>query len=270
MIPDLEPKKRPNPWPVSEGTPAPFLRRTVVLIPAFNEAACVAETVHAWLDLGAGRVRVADNGSADDTARVASESGAEVLFEPRRGYGAAARCGLQDWPMDFEWVLFSSADGSDRLSAAETERWQEAVDSGADLVLGDRTSLRSARRHLKLTQRLGNWLCCAVIARGWGRRFSDMASLRLVRRATLDRMQLCDHGFGWNVEMQVRALELGLRTVELPVSYFPRRAGVSKISGSLSGTVRAGYGILKMLAYLWRLRGGRDARLSHALASRPN
>jgi hypothetical protein len=141
------------------------------------------------------------------------------------------------------------------------------VDSNADLILGDRTRLPAARAHLKLTQRLGNWLCCMAIARGWGRRFRDMSSLRLVRRTAFERMQLRDRGFGWNVEMQVRALELGLSIVELPVSYFPRRAGDSKISGNLMGSVRAGRGILTMLAWLWRLRRECATRVGSALVT---
>ena len=228
-------------------------RRTVVVMPALNEAACVGETVRQWLALGVGRVRVVDNGSTDDTARVARTAGAEIVAEPRRGYGAAAWRGLQDWPVHFDWVLFSSADGSDRLAPEEMAAWQKAAEAGADLVLGDRVSPAASRRQLKPLQRLRNWLCCVVIAAGWGRRFRDMASLRLVRRDALLRLGLADRGFGGNVEMQVRALEQELTVVELPVGYFPRRAGESKISGSLSGTLRAGHGILRMLGQLWLL-----------------
>ena len=257
----------PHLKPASNSAPADsFLRQTIVLIPALNEAPCIGGTIRDWFALGAACVRVVDNGSTDDTARVAVQAGAEVLHEPRRGYGAAAWRGLQDWPSDCAWVLFSSADGSDRLSAFESLAWQGAVDSGADMVLGDRTALASGRSYLKPTQRLGNWLCCIVISRVWGRRFRDMASLRLLRHAALDRMRLCDRAFGWNVEMQVRALELGLRIVELPVTYFPRRAGQSKISGSLTGTLRAGSAILKMLFHLWRLRLGRPARMNELVA----
>jgi glycosyltransferase involved in cell wall biosynthesis len=250
-------------------TVSPFLRQTLVLVPALNEAACVADTVRMWLALGVARVRVVDNGSRDDTAHIAADAGAEVLREPHRGYGAAAWRGLQNLPRECDWVLFSSADGSDQLPRCEAVAWQSAVDSGADLVLGDRTTRPSARAQLKLTQRLGNWLCCVVLSRGWGRRFRDMASLRLVRRSALERMQLRDRGFGWNVEMQVRAIELGLAIVELPVDYLPRRAGESKISGSLMGTLRAGRGILKMLVHLWRLRRDRESRRADDLIPQP-
>ena len=231
-----------------------FLRQTFVLIPALNEAACIAQTVHAWRSIGAASIRVVDNGSIDATPQNAAAAGVEVVCEPKRGYGAAAWKGLQNWPRDCEWVLFSSADGSDRLTQEEVAVWQTAVDGGADLVIGDRTALVASREHLKLTQRFGNWICVMAIAAGWGRRFRDMGSLRLVQREALERMRLQDRGFGWNVEMQVRALELGMKIVELPVGYYPRTAGHSKISGSLPGTVRAGCGILRMLRQLYRLK----------------
>jgi glycosyltransferase involved in cell wall biosynthesis len=233
---------------------APFLRETTVLIPARNEAECIGSTVADWLELGAARVRVVDNGSSDATARLAVEAGAEVVHECQTGYGAAAWLGLQSWPDDTPWVLFSSADGSDRLSAAEAVAWQKALDQGAALLVGDRTASPESRRHLKPAQRFGNWLTCRVLALGWGRRFSDMGSLRLTRRDSLVQLGLVDRAFGWNVEMQVRAIERSWKIVELPVQYYPRGAGESKISGSFLGTIRAGLGIIRMQAWLWQLR----------------
>src|SRR6187401_3311080 len=176
-----------NPFDAAPGpvAPAGFLRHTVVNIPALNEAACVADTVAAWLAAGAARVRVVDNGSTDDTAQVARAAGAEVLSEPQRGYGAAAWRGLQDWPSEIIWVLFSSADGSDHLSPSEVNEWQVAVDGGADLIIGDRVCDRESRSELKGIQRFGNWITCQAIRLGWGRRFNDMGSLRLVRHKSL-------------------------------------------------------------------------------------
>lgn len=236
-----------------------FLRRTLVLIPALNEEASLPATIADWRDLGAARVRVVDNGSTDRTAAAAREAGAEVMREPRRGYGAAVWRGLQDWPETMAWVLFSSADGSDRLTPAEAIRWQEAVANGADLVLGDRTARPSAETDLNTVQRLGNRLICRALRLGWGARFHDMGSLRLIRHRTLLSLGLRDRGFGWNVEMQIRALQRGLTLIELPVTYPSRRAGRSKISGSLTGTVRASWGIARMLVQMWRWRrqGGR-------------
>lgn len=239
----------------TSGPPA-FLRHTLVLIPALNEEACLAETIRCWLDLGAARVRIVDNGSTDRTADAARNAGAEVLFESQRGYGAAVWRGLQDWPEDagLDWVLFSSADGSDRLTIQEAHEWQRALEAGADLVLGDRTSGQAAPPDLKLVQRLGNRFVCQALRVGWGQRFRDMGSMRLIRHRALMSLGLKDRGFGWNVEMQIRALERGWSLVELPVTYHPRRAGKSKISGNVSGTLRAGWGILRMLGKMWQWR----------------
>jgi len=236
--------------------PRAFLRHTLVLIPALNEEACIAETIRYWLELGAARVRVVDNGSRDGTSDAAREAGADVVLETRRGYGAAAWRGLQDWPeaAGLDWVLFSSADGSDRLTVPEAHEWQLAIDAGADLVMGDRTSRQSRPPDLKPVQRLGNRFVCHALRVGWGRRFRDMGSMRLIRHRALQSLGLKDRGFGWNVEMQIRALERGWSLVELPVTYHPRRAGQSKISGNVSGTLRAGWGILRMLGKMWQWR----------------
>ncbi len=236
---------------------AGFLARTVVVIPALNEEACIVDTVLYWRIRGAGLVRVADNGSTDTTAARARDAGAEVCPEPRRGYGAAAWTGTRGLPGRIEWILFSSADGSDRLDDAAARAFQCEIDRGAVLVLGERVTLPESRRRLTPTQRFGNALGCALIALGWGRRFCDMGSLRAIRRDAFERLALQDRAFGWNVEMQVRAIEHGLRLAEVPVEFHARAAGDSKISGNLRGIVRAGWGILAMVGRLYLRRGQR-------------
>ena len=235
----------------------PFLARTAVIIPALNEAPCIAGTVARWRSRGAALVRVVDNGSTDDTAAPARAAGAGVVREPQRGYGAAAWTGTRALPAGIEWILFSSADGSDRLDDAERAAFHAAIVRGADLVLGERVSLATSREWLTPTQQFGNAFACWLLALGWGRRFRDMASLRVIRRDAFDLLQLEDRAFGWNVEMQVRAVERGLRIAEVPVRFFPRVAGESKISGNLAGIVRAGWGILAMVA---KLHAGRAER----------
>ncbi|MEO7414942.1 MAG: glycosyltransferase, partial [Opitutaceae bacterium] len=106
---------------------AAFLGCTVVVIPALNEAPCIADTVLAWRMRGVALVRVVDNGSTDDTAARARDVGAEVLVEPRRGYGAAAWAGTRDLPPTIEWILFSSADGSDRLDSESAKAFQARI-----------------------------------------------------------------------------------------------------------------------------------------------
>ncbi len=243
-----------------------FLSRTVVVIPALNEVACVAGTVTYWRGRGAGLVRVVDNGSTDGTTARARAAGAEVLREPHRGYGAAAWMGTLDLPPAVEWIIFSSADGSDRLDDGEQAAFQAVINHGADLVLGERVSLAASRHRLTPTQRFGNALCCALIGLGWGRRFHDMASLRAIRRSAFERLELADRGFGWNVEMQVRAVEQGLRIAEVPVCFHPRVAGESKISGNLSGIMRAGWGIVAMVGKLYAGRAPRSTWPANANA----
>lgn len=231
-----------------------LLTDTVIIIPALNEESCVADTVQRWQALAPLEIRVVDNGSTDATAAKATAAGATVLHESRRGYGAAAWQGIQQLPPTCAWVLICSADGSDRLDAEELRLWRRHVDNGADLIAGDRVSRYASRDHLKTAQSFGNWLCCVLIRLGWGRTFRDMGSLRWIRRDALERLNLQDRGFGWNVEMQVRAIEQRMRIVEIPVAYYPRTAGTSKISGNLFGTVRAGVGILRMFWQLNRTR----------------
>lgn len=237
----------------ADGNGTGFARRCVVLIPALNEEACVGRTVADWLGAGFARVRVVDNGSSDGTGAAAVRAGAEVVVEPVRGYGSAAWRGLEGVPPGVDWVLFSSADGSDALEPEELARW-EAVAPEADLILGDRSVLEASCRAMNPSQRICTWLFRQVVRIGWGRRFGDVGSLRALRIGRLGELGLVDRGFGWNVEMQVRAVEAGWRIVELPVCFRPRRDGESKISGNWRGTVKAAWGILRMLWHLWRTR----------------
>ncbi len=255
-----------NPLPAAR-----FLARTAVVIPALNEAECLTDTVREWHARGAALVRVVDNGSSDATAAIARAAGADVVAEPRRGYGAAAWTGTRALPEGIEWILFSSADGSDRLDDGAAAAFQRAIDGGADLVLGERVTLAASRAWLTPTQRFGNALACALIALGWGRRFHDMASLRAIRRRTFEDLRLADRAFGWNVEMQVRAVERGVRIGEVPVQFHPRRAGDSKISGNLRGIVRAGWGILTMVGrlYLERTQRRREDALPRGMKVQP-
>ena len=226
-------------------------------MPALNEHGVVGVTVSEWIRLGFLSVRVIDNGSTDGTAEEARVAGANVVAEPIAGYGSAARRGLQDLPPETEWVLFSSADGSDALTPAELHQWSELIAEGVDLVLGDRCSTPESSAVLNLSQKVCSRLFRQVVRAGWGRTFNDVGSLRAVRLASFATLDLQDRGFGWNVEMQIRAIECGLRVKEIPVCFRPRRAGQSKISGTLFGTARAATAILRILIHLWCTRRNR-------------
>jgi len=228
-----------------------LMRSCVVVLPALDEEESVAASVRHWRSRGAAEVRVVDNGSIDRTSAAATEAGAVVLREGRRGYGAAAWAGTRRLPAGTEWLLFASADGSDHLDEDAAAAFAGAVADGARLVVGDRVSMAGSRRHLSPPQRFGNALCSLLIALGWrAPRARDIGSLRLVRRDFFESLALRDRGFGWNIEMHVAAIEAGHPPVEVPVGYRPRLAGNAKISGSLVGVLRAGRDILWTLAKL--------------------
>ncbi|MEL7502448.1 MAG: glycosyltransferase family 2 protein [Cyanobacteria bacterium J06554_6] len=229
--------------------PAP-LADTLVIIPALNEAETIGAVIRALQFEGLTRIRVIDNGSSDDTAIVAKAAGAEVIQELVRGYGQACWRGLQELPADVGWILFCDADGSDDLGQLPKFFAQREA---FDLILGNRRGTATGRANLSPVQWFGNGLSGALMGLGWGHRFKDLGPLRLIRREALERMRMCDRNFGWTVEMQVKAIEQGLRMAEIPVNYRPRQGGQSKISGTLSGSVKAGTIILSTLAKLyWR------------------
>ncbi len=220
----------------------------LVVIPALNEEVTVADVVRNLRQQGFHRIRVIDDGSTDATAQRARAAGAEVLTEPRCGYGQACRRGLSGIPRGVAWMLFCDADGSDNLD--DVDLMIEAAEQ-ADFVLGNRFATKTGREAMTSVQRFGNRLVSKLIQHGWGFRFADFGPLRLIRRQALDDIDMRERGFGWNVIMQIRALEAGLKIREVPVRYRPRQGGSSKISGNIVGAICAGFGILQAVARLY-------------------
>lgn len=248
MLPDVN---SPNSHPAGNSTFSPD--EVLVIIPVLDEEETIAATVRSLRGLGLTQIRVVDNGSCDRSAIIAEEAGAEVLVEPIAGYGRACWRGLQAIPDPIRWILFCDGDGSDDL--AELGQFWEAAPT-ADLILGDRRATREGRQAMTPVQNFGNGLAAFLIWAGWGHRYRDLGPLRLIRRSALEAIAMRDRGFGWTVEMQARAIELGLRVREIPVNYCRRRGGRSKISGTLSGSLRAGTVILSTLGRLYfRYRG---------------
>ena len=231
----------------------PDASRVAVVIPAWNEAATVGAVVAALP--ATAEVVVVDGGSTDGTVAVAAEAGATVLVEPRRGYGRACLTALaslrRSGPPDL--VAFVDADGAD--DPADLDAILGPLRSGqADLVIGSRVLGAQAGRvepgALSPHQRLGNGLACSLLRARWGARFTDLGPFRALRWDALERLGMTDTTWGWTVEMQARAVRAGLRCTEVAVAYRPRTAGVSTISGSVSGSVRAGARILWTLGTL--------------------
>ncbi len=215
-----------------------------VVIPALNEERSLPSVLADIPRPPVRRIVVADNGSTDGTARLAREGGAEVVEASRRGYGSACLAGLdhlrRTGPPDV--VVFLDADWSDHPE--ELPGLIAPILAGeADLVIGSRILGRREPGALLPQARAGNLVACAMIRLLYGHRFTDLGPFRAIRWEALERLKMGDPNFGWTAEMQVKALRHGLRCVEVPVSY-RRRVGVSKITGTVSGTVRAGYKIL--------------------------
>lgn len=213
-----------------------------LIIPALDEEHAIGALLEA-IDRSVVRdVIVGDNGSRDGTGAVARARGAEVVRVEERGYGAACAGALSAIADDVDVVLFMDADGSD--DPAEIPLVLAPILSGrAELVIGSRALGIVERGALTPQQRFGNWLATRMIAVIYRHRYTDLGPFRAIRRELLDRIGMRDRRYGWTVEMQVRALQLGARVEEVPVRY-RRRVGKSKISGTVSGVVKAGWWIV--------------------------
>lgn len=214
-----------------------------MVIPALDEAASIGRVLAAIPRPAVRRVVVADNGSRDGTAELARAAGAEVVHEPRRGYGSACLAGLASLAADPpDVVAFLDADFSDHPE--ELPLLVAPIREGrADLVIGSRIAGRAERGALAPQARWGNGLACRLIHLFYGRRFTDLGPFRAVRWSALESLGMSDPAHGWTVEMQIKAIRAGLAIEEVPVSY-RRRIGRSKITGTLTGAVRAGAKIL--------------------------
>ena len=226
--------------------------RVSAIVPARNEALCIAEVVRGLLAqrTAAGgpllcEVVVADNGSSDGTAAAALAAGARVVSVPQPGYGEA--CWHAAQASVGEVLLFVDGDGAARPTQAGL--LLDELARGADMTIGTRQNVEPGA--MSISQRLGNWLACALMRWIWRMPVQDLGPYRAIRRDAFDALDMQDRDFGWTVEMQVRAQLLGLRVVQVPVDWRSRAAGVSKISGTLRGVVGAGLGILGMIARLW-------------------
>ncbi|MEL6494678.1 MAG: glycosyltransferase family 2 protein [Cyanobacteria bacterium J06623_7] len=227
------------------------LRNIVVIIPVQNEEETIQSVIQELQSSGLTEIRVIDNGSSDRSAAIATETGATVIFEPKPGYGRACWRGLQDLPPEIDWILFCDGDGSDDLRCLPQFF---SLRQEYDLILGDRRATIQGKQVMTPVQHFGNGLSGWLIHWGWGYKYHDLGPLRLIRRTALKQIEMEDRGFGWTVEMQVRAIEENLAIIEIPVNYRPRQGGKSKISGTIVGSFRAGTIILGTLGKLYWLK----------------
>jgi glycosyltransferase involved in cell wall biosynthesis len=231
------------------------LDAVAVVIPALNEERSLP------LVLGdlpkVGQTIVVDNGSRDATADVAADHGATVVHEPQRGYGAACLRGLATIRQSIEHggfsprvVVFVDADYSDHPDLLP-QLVEPIFRDRADFVLGSRLMGEREPGAMPPQSVYGNQLACFLMRWLFGARYTDLGPFRAIGYDQLCALEMADRNFGWTVEMQIKAARAGLRWLEIPVPY-RRRVGSSKISGTLSGTVRAGTKILYTIAkYSW-------------------
>ncbi len=222
--------------------------RIAVIIPAKDEAASIGKVIDGIPKDWVREVVVANNGSKDRTAEEARMHGATVVDQPAPGYGHACLAALaylarreaaEGIP---DVVVFLDGDYSDYPEELPVVV-QPILTEGADLVIGSRVSGRREQGSMQPQQLFGNWLATRLIWWLFGYRFTDLGPFRAIRWDRLQLLGMADRNYGWTVEMQVKAAKRGLVCREVPVSY-RRRIGTSKVSGTLSGSIRAGYKIL--------------------------
>lgn len=218
-----------------------------VIIPAFNEEASIPLVLKDIPKSWVREVIVCNNASTDQTAEVATAAGATVVQQPKKGYGSACLKGLEyirnkpitDQP---DIVVFIDADYSDHPEEL-VQLIQPIIKEGHDLVIGSRALGAVEAGAMTPQQIFGNWLATNLIRLFYNYHFTDLGPFRAIRWDKLEALKMTDPDFGWTVEMQVKAAKMGMKCTEIPVAY-RQRIGVSKVSGTVKGTILAGHKIL--------------------------
>jgi len=223
--------------------------RVSVIIPALDEETSIAKVIDDLPKDTVDEIIVVDNGSSDNTVSVAENAGAEVVKEPVKGYGAACRKGISCAGAS-DIIVILDADYSDypeRIGIL----LNPIIEQDFDMVLGSRVLGSAERGSLNLPQILGNKLAVYLIAKLTGFEYTDMGPFRAIKTEKLKDLNMMDKNFGWNVEMQIKAVKRGLRIKEVPVDY-RNRVGRSKISGTIPGVIKAGIKITySVFRYAW-------------------
>jgi glycosyltransferase involved in cell wall biosynthesis len=221
------------------------MKRISVIIPALNEAESIGRVLGEIPWERVAECIVVDNGSTDGTAEIARAAGARVV-ESARGYGAACKAGADGALPTSDILVFMDGDGSDVI--ADLDRLVGPVERDeADFVIGSRRRGTREPGSMLASQVFAGWLVGWLLWMTQGVRYTDMGPFRAIRRTALERLQMAERTYGWNLEMQVKACQHGLRIVEIPVDYRRRLAGTSKVSGDFRASVRAGVRILGVL-----------------------
>ncbi len=216
----------------------------VLILPARDEEACIARVVAEARQHFPGEIIVVDNGSRDHTAEVASAAGAVVVVEPQAGYGRACMAGVSA-RAGADVLVFMDADGSDIPSTIPA--LLAAIADGASLALAVRTGAEVQPGSIAPAARFGNWLCGLLIAVAWRRRIRDLSPLKAIRADALRRIAPREQTYGWTVELLAKGAAMREPITEIETGYRHRFGGQSKVSGTLTGSIKAGYRILLVL-----------------------
>jgi glycosyltransferase involved in cell wall biosynthesis len=220
-------------------------KKIVVIIPAYNEEHSLPSVIKE-IPKFVSEIIVANNGSTDSTEEMAKKLGVTVVTEHERGYGAACLKAIDYIKgKNCDIVVFLDADYSDHPEEMDM-LVNPIIKNDFDLVIGSRL-LGIREKGAMLPQAIfGNWLACFLINYFWKYRFTDLGPFRAIKYEALQRMNMADRNFGWTVEMQIKAAKFRMKTTEVPVSY-RRRIGKSKVTGTISGTIKASAKILYLI-----------------------
>ncbi len=220
--------------------------RICAVIPVLNEAGAIGPLLRRLPALIETAI-VVDGGSTDGTPAEAHDAGAIVLRESRRGYGQACQTGADHAAtLGAELVVFMDGDGADSVENA-AQLTGPVLRNEADFVLADRSAGPRDPGSMGWHQILAGRVIGAAVGAIAGTRYRDMCAFRVIRLTDLKALGMQEMGYGWNLEMQIRAARVGLRVLEVPLPYHNRIAGTSKVAGSLRGSLRAGQRILRTL-----------------------
>ncbi len=219
-----------------------------VIIPAHNEADAVAKVIHDVPKI-VKEIIVVDNASNDATSEIAKKAGATVLFEPKKGYGHACLKGLHyvEQQDQTDIVVFLDGDYSDYPEELE-QLVSPILNENIDFTLGCRTRALREQGAMQPQQIFGNWLATRLMKMFFNSKFTDLGPFRAIKYPVLQTLNMEDKTYGWTVEMQLKILKKKYIYVEIPVNY-RNRIGVSKVSGTLKGSIFAG---IKILTWIFK------------------
>ena len=222
-------------------------KKTCIIIPAFNEQESIGHVLSDIPREYADNIIVVNNGSKDNTAEVAANNGAVVINEPRMGYGSACLAGvsyaLENIKPDV--LVFLDADYSDFPQDIH-KILGKLTEENLEMVIGSRNLGEAEPGSLYLQAKFGNWLATFLLRLFTGYKFTDLGPFRAITVEAYGKLNMVDTNFGWTMEMQIKASKLKMRTGEVSVRY-RKRIGISKISGTITGSFKAGYKILYIL-----------------------